>query len=103
MNRRLRKEIAEAIRGLHEFGALDEKELRQFRTLSDQGVRIVQAPESLRPASSLPANRVTSVTLKPGEDVVWTWTSTPDGGSYVSGYTIVQTRSKKRRKAARAK
>src|SRR5436190_13593300 len=102
-NRRLRSEIFEAARGLHALGALDDKTLGELRTLADQSVRIVQAPQPLLASGALPLNRVTSVALKRGEDVVWSWTSTPDGGSYVSGYTIVQTRSKKRRKAARAK
>jgi len=70
-------------------GALDDKTLGEFRTFSDQGVRIVQAPQPRPGTGAFPQNRVTSVALKRGEDVVWTWTFTPDGGSYVSGYTIV--------------
>ena len=63
---------------------------RSRRRVRDQGVRIVQAPESQLASGVLPPNRVTSVTLRPGEDVVWTWTFTPNGGSYVSGYRIVK-------------
>jgi hypothetical protein len=37
-----------------------------------------------------PANTVVSVVLQPGDDVIWTWATTPDGGSYVSGYTIIK-------------
>lgn len=52
---------------------------------------VVQAPEPTQTSSTmLPPNRVMSVTLEPEEDVVWIWTSTPDGGSYVSGYTITK-------------
>jgi RES domain len=45
------------------------------------------------PASSKPLpNRVFSVVLKADEDVEWAWTSSPDGVSYVTGYTIVRPR-----------
>ncbi len=29
-----------------------------------------------------------SVTLRPDEEVDWTWAQAPDGGRYVSGYTV---------------
>lgn len=65
--------------------------MREFESLRDEGPRVVQAPEpALAPSTVLPPNRVMSVTLEPGEDVAWTWTSTPDGGSYVSGYTVTR-------------
>ena len=52
--------------------------------------RTVAAPPP-SPASSNPLpNRVFSVVLKADEDVEWAWTSSPDGVSYVSGYTIVR-------------
>lgn len=35
-------------------------------------------------------NRIFSVVLKPDEDVVWEWTHTPDGISYVTGYTLLK-------------
>jgi hypothetical protein len=94
-NRRLRNEIFEMVRDLRALGPLDEKAVREFRTLADQGVRIVRAPESLLTSSVLPPNRVTSVILKPEEDVIWSWTSTADG-SYVSGYRIVKRKAKLR-------
>lgn len=46
--------------------------------------RAVQAPASL----PLSPNRVISVSLRPGEDVLWTWTTGADGTRFVSGYTI---------------
>lgn len=88
-NRRLRKEIAEAARGLHELGVLDGKAMREFEFPSDEGPRVVQAPAPTA-STLLPSNRVVSVILQPEEEVAWVWTSTPDGGSYVSGYTIVK-------------
>jgi hypothetical protein len=70
---------------------LDGKAMREFEPLCDEGPRVVQAPEpTLTPSTVLPSNRVMSVTLEPDEDVAWIWTSTPDGGSYVSGYTITR-------------
>ena len=62
--------------------------MREFELSSDEGPRVVQAPAPTTSAL-LAANRVVSVILQPGEEVAWVWTSTPDGGSYVSGYTIV--------------
>lgn len=58
--------------------------------LPSQGPRTVTAPPP-SPASmkSLP-NRIFSVVLKPDEDVVWEWTHTPDGISYVTGYTLLK-------------
>jgi len=53
--------------------------------------RIVQPPPSTPGRSAMPPpSTVVSVVLQPGEDVEWTWASTPDGGAYVSGYTIVR-------------
>ena len=83
--------LAETECRLREFGALDGEEMPEFEPLRDAESRVVQAPgPTLTASTALPLNRVTSVVLQPGEDVVWTWTSTPDGGSYVSGYTIVE-------------
>jgi hypothetical protein len=68
--------------------------MRQFESRRDEPSRIVHAPAPILTSSTtLPSNRVLSVALRPGEDVAWIWTSTPDGGSYVSGYTIVQSDS----------
>jgi len=51
--------------------------------------RVVPAPVPVIPAGApLPPNRVEFVVLAPGEDVAWTWTSSPNGTSYVSGFTI---------------
>ena len=61
-NRRLRSEIFEMVRDLHALSALDEKAVREFRTLADQGVRIVRAPESLLTSSMLPPNRIADFT-----------------------------------------
>jgi hypothetical protein len=52
--------------------------------------RVVPAPEPELMAGQVAPNRVLSVTLKPGEDVEWLWTSLPSGGSYVSGYRILK-------------
>ena len=65
----------------------------QEKSMSDTSQvsqRTVAAPPPT-PASSKPLpNRVFSVVLKAYEDVEWSWTSSPDGVSYVSGYTIVR-------------
>ena len=58
--------------------------------------RIVSAPTPLLRGPALPTNRVTSVLLNPHEEVRWIWTHAL-GGSYVSGYTIVDTRPRKPR------
>jgi hypothetical protein len=52
--------------------------------------RTVVAPPPSPAATNLPSNRVFSVALEPDEDVEWTWTSTVDSVSYVSGYTLVK-------------
>ena len=57
--------------------------------LPPEGPRVVWAPAPTASAL-LPSNRVVSVILQPGEEVAWVWTSTSDGGSYVSGYTIIK-------------
>ena len=44
-------------------------------------------------SANLPLNRVLSVVLRADEDVQWLWTSTTEGVSYVSGYTIVKRES----------
>ena len=91
VNSRLRKELAETARGLHE---LDRQAMREFESLWDEHPRIVHAPVPILTSSTtLPPNRVLSVVLRPEEDVAWIWTSTPDGGSYVSGYTIIKSDS----------
>ncbi len=65
------------------------------------GARVVTAPAPLfHGAAALPPTRVTSVLLDPDEQVRWIWTHTP-GGSYVSGYMIVEGRPKKPRKSRR--
>jgi len=51
--------------------------------------RTVLAPSPTSVSGSIPSNRVLSVVLDDNEDVEWTWTSTAEGTSYVSGYTIV--------------
>lgn len=49
----------------------------------------VFAPQpSFMSASQLPANRVISIELNVDEEVEWTWMSSSDGTSYVSGYTV---------------
>jgi hypothetical protein len=56
--------------------------------------RTVVAPAP-SPATMNPLpNRVLSVTLDADEDVEWTWTSSADGVSYVSGYTLVKRESR---------
>ena len=79
-NRRLRKEIREGARGLYELGAIDGKAMREFESLSLG--RVVTAPAPMLRGAGPPVNRVLS-----------------EGGSYVSGYTIIATRPKNRRKA----
>jgi plastocyanin len=56
----------------------------------------------MRDAGPLPANRVTSTVVKPGEEVRWIWTHTATG-SYVSGYAIAESRARKGAKPSRAK
>lgn len=52
--------------------------------------RTVSAPPP-SPVSAKPLpNRVLSVVLKADEDVEWTWTTSADGVSYVTGYAIVK-------------
>lgn len=73
----------------------DQKTMNEFKALPRRA-RVVTAPAPiLCGAAPLPLNRVTSVVLNPGEQVRWIWTSTPDGGSYVSGYTIVESGTRK--------
>ena len=52
--------------------------------------RTVLAPWPTSVPGRVPCNGVLCVVLKADEDVEWTWTSTADGMSYVSGYTIVK-------------
>ena len=42
--------------------------------------RVALAPAPELVAGQLPLNRVVSVTLEPGEDVEWIWTSAPGEG-----------------------
>ena len=44
------------------------------------------SPASVRPIP----NRVESVMLGPDEEVEWFWAHTPEGVSYVNGYSIVK-------------
>ena len=61
------------------------------KTLPTSKQRVVHAPPPTLPSSAaLSPKRVLSVVLKPNEDVEWIWTSTSDGATYVSGYTIVK-------------
>ena len=57
---------------------------------AQQSQRTVNAPSPLLTSANLPLNRVISVVLNADEDVRWSWTSTTEGVSYVSGYTIVK-------------
>jgi hypothetical protein len=52
--------------------------------------RTVLVPSATPLSAILLPNRVLSVTLTDDEDVEWTWTSTLDGVSYVSGYLVVK-------------
>jgi hypothetical protein len=61
--------------------------------LSPQSHRTVIAPSPTSVSASIPRNRVLSVVLAADEDVEWTWSSTVEGVSYVSGYTIVKRES----------
>lgn len=58
---------------------------------------VVQAPGPAAVSGRVPPNRVESVVLQPGEDVVWTWTHDRDGASYVNGYRIIKARRKPNR------
>lgn len=55
--------------------------------------RTLVPPPPIAPGSS---NQVMNVTVGEDEDVVWTWTSRPDGAQFVSGYTIVKRRVQSR-------
>jgi hypothetical protein len=55
-----------------------------------QPQRTVFAPSPTSVSASIPLNRVLSVVLAADEDVEWTWSSTAEAGSYVSGYTILK-------------
>ncbi len=57
---------------------------------SQHSRRIVTAPAPSLALASLPSNRVLCVDLEADEDVEWITTSTADGATYVSGYTIVK-------------
>ena len=52
-------------------------------------------PKRTRAVAAPPAvgegvvNRFTTVAVDEDEDVEWEWTYTPEGGHFVSGYTIV--------------
>jgi len=54
--------------------------------------RTVYAPDPISPGiigrRATYTNMVMSVTLMPDEQVEWSWAYAPDGGRYVSGYTI---------------
>jgi len=99
-NRRLRRELLEAARGLHEVGAIGRRTMRELELLRKApkpkkrkvaGPRVACAPAPNLPTGApLPPNRVVSVVLQPGEDVQWTWSANANGGSYVSGYTIIE-------------
>jgi hypothetical protein len=52
--------------------------------------RTVPAPSPVPLSAVFLPNRVLSVVLNDDEDVEWTWTSTLDGVSYVSGYSVVK-------------
>lgn len=94
VNRRLRKELLETVRGLHAAGAIDVKKTQEFETF-----RVVQAPAPFVPPSApLPPTCAVSVLLQPGESVEWTWTHDANGARYVTGYTIIG-----RRRAARSR
>jgi hypothetical protein len=49
-------------------------------------------------------NRINSVMPSEDEDVQWIWTSTPEGGRFVSGYTLLprvaQPAARRRRRGA---
>ncbi|MSQ48542.1 MAG: hypothetical protein EXR78_09220 [Deltaproteobacteria bacterium] len=57
---------------------------------SKRSQRTAIAPAPSQATANLPPNRILSVILEAEEDVEWTWTSTVDGVSYVSGYTLVK-------------
>jgi len=59
-------------------------------TSSQQFKRTVAAPAPSFASAMPPANRVFSVDLQADEDVEWITTSTADGMTYVSGYTITK-------------
>ena len=52
--------------------------------------RTVIAPAPSPATTTALPNRVLSVILEADEDVEWLWTSTANGVSYVSGYTLVK-------------
>ena len=52
--------------------------------------RTVIAPSPVPLSAVFLPNRVLSVVLSDDEDVEWRWTSTLDGVSYVSGYSVVK-------------
>ncbi len=52
--------------------------------------RTVLAPPPIINGTQPPTSLI-SVDLAEGEDVEWTWTFLPDGGRYVSGYTLLKT------------
>jgi len=52
--------------------------------------RTVIAPSPIPLSAAILPNRVLSVVLSDDEDVEWTWSSTLDGVSYVSGYSVVK-------------
>jgi hypothetical protein len=56
--------------------------------------RTITAPAPSFAGATLPPNRVLSVELKPDEEVEWTTTSTADGTTYVSGYTILKSENR---------
>jgi hypothetical protein len=51
--------------------------------------RVSPPPNPHLSSQTLPANRVLSVLLRPGEEVQWIWSVNPRGVSYVSGYEIL--------------
>jgi hypothetical protein len=52
--------------------------------------RIVTAPPPFPTLAQLPPNRVLSAVLEDDEEIEWVWSTTTDGVSYVSGYTILK-------------
>jgi hypothetical protein len=52
--------------------------------------RTVLAPLPSSASAKPILNRVESVVLAPDEEVEWFWAHTPEGVSYVNGYSIVK-------------
>jgi hypothetical protein len=56
---------------------------------SERPTRLVTAPEPDPPIGPPPPNRILEVRLGEHQDVEWSWSQTPSGRTYVSGYTII--------------